>query len=177
MKNTTPIRASNILLVTLITLATIAADQISKQIALRAFQPGEIKPIINGFFNLTLTFNRGAAFGLWSGLPSGWRQAVLGLTVLLALVIVLFLITRPYYQTPLAQISLAAILGGAIGNVIDRLSYGAVVDFLDFYIGNTHWPAFNIADSAICVGVALLLFLPKPQEGLSQASQPSEHPR
>jgi signal peptidase II len=154
----------NILLVSLIALGTIAADQLTKQMALKAFQPGEIKPIINGFFNLTLTFNRGAAFGLWSGLPSGWREAVLGMTILLALVVVTYLLTRPYYQTPLAQISLAAILGGAIGNVIDRLAYGAVVDFLDFYIGSTHWPAFNIADSAICVGVALILLLPKPSE-------------
>jgi signal peptidase II len=83
----------------------------------------------------------------------------------MALALVIFLLTRPYYQSLLAQSALASILGGALGNVIDRFLYGAVVDFLDFYIGTSHWPAFNIADSAICVGVGLLLFLPKPEVG------------
>jgi signal peptidase II len=114
-------------------------------------------------FNLTLSFNRGAAFGLWSGLESGWREIVLASTILLALGVVGFLLTRPYYQSKVTQIALAAILGGAIGNVIDRFIYGAVVDFLDFYLGSYHWPAFNIADSAICIGVGLLLFLPKAE--------------
>jgi signal peptidase II len=112
-------------------------------------------------FNLTLSFNTGAAFGLWTGLANGWREIVLGLTILMAMALVVFLLTRPYYQTLLAQTALALILGGAIGNVIDRCIYGAVVDFLDFYIGASHWPAFNVADSAICIGVGLLLFLPK----------------
>ncbi len=136
-------------------------DQITKQLALTSFQPGEVRPIIDGLFNLTLSFNRGAAFGLWSGLESGWREVVLTITILLALSVVGFLLTRPYYHSRLAQIALAGILGGAIGNVIDRFVYGAVIDFLDFYLGSYHWPAFNIADSAICVGVGLLLILPK----------------
>jgi signal peptidase II len=81
-------------------------------------------------FNLTLSFNRGAAFGLWSGLESGWREVVLATTILLALCVVGFLLTRPYYQARTAQIALAAILGGAVGNVIDRFIYGAVIDFI-----------------------------------------------
>jgi signal peptidase II len=148
-------------------VVTIAADQLSKRVVLDAFQPGEIRPVIDGLFNLTLTFNRGAAFGLWSSLPGGWRELALGLSILLALVVVGFLITRSYYQTALAQIALAGILGGAVGNIIDRVQRGAVVDFLDFYIGSAHWPAFNIADSAICVGVFLLLLAPKPAEQAS----------
>jgi signal peptidase II len=157
-------RRSYLLLVALISIGTVVIDQISKRVVLSSFQPGEIRPVIDGFFNLTLTFNRGAAFGLWSGLSSGWREAVLGLTILLALGVVGYLLTRSYYQTIVAQTALAGILGGAIGNVIDRVQLGAVVDFLDFYIGSAHWPAFNIADSAICVGVFLLLFAPKPIE-------------
>jgi signal peptidase II len=143
---------------------TVVLDQLSKRAILKSFQPGELLPVIDGLWNLTLTFNRGAAFGLWSGLPSGWREAVLALTIILALGVVTFLLSRPYYKSAVAQISLAAILGGAIGNVIDRVRFGAVVDFLDFYIGMYHWPAFNIADSAICIGVALMLFIKPPAE-------------
>jgi signal peptidase II len=164
MNTSYAIRRSYLLLVTAISVGTVVIDQISKQIVLRSFQPGEIRPVIDGLFNLTLTFNRGAAFGLWSGLGPGWREVVLGLTIMLALAVVGYLLTRAYYQTALAQTALAGILGGAIGNVIDRVQLGAVVDFLDFYIGTAHWPAFNVADSAICVGVCLLLFAPKPEE-------------
>ena len=138
--------------------------------ALSSFQPGEVRPVIDGLFNLTLSFNRGAAFGLWTGLSSGWREVVLASTILLALGVVGFLLTRPYYQSKLAQLALSAILGGAVGNVIDRFMYGAVVDFLDFYVGSYHWPAFNIADSAICVGVGLLLILPKAEPASSPAA-------
>jgi len=150
------------LLVIAVVFVVVSIDQITKRAVLAAFHPGEIRPVIDGMFNLTLSFNTGAAFGLWTGLASGWREAVLGLTILMAVTLVVFLLTRPYYQTLLAQTSLALILGGALGNVIDRCAYGAVVDFLDFYIGTAHWPAFNVADSAICIGVGLLLFLPKP---------------
>lgn len=153
--------APRTLLVLFVVTLVIVCDQITKQLALTSFQPGEIRPVIDGVFNLTLSFNRGAAFGLWSGLESGWREVVLGTTILLALGVVGFLLTRPYYRSRIAQVALAGILGGAIGNVIDRFVYGAVVDFLDFYLGNSHWPAFNIADSAICIGVGLLLILPK----------------
>jgi signal peptidase II len=150
-----------IALVLLIATTVVALDQFTKRLALASFQPGEVRQIIAGFFNLTLSFNRGAAFGLWSSLQSGWREVVLGGTILLALGVVGFLLTRPYYRSYAAQIALAAILGGAIGNVIDRFIFGAVIDFLDFYVGSYHWPAFNIADSAICVGVGLLLMVPR----------------
>ena len=158
------VKKSNIILVLLVTIITVGLDQITKLLVLRVFQLGELRPVIDNFFNLTLTFNRGAAFGLWTGLAPGLRELVLTITIVLALCVVAFLLTRSYYQMITAQVALAAILGGAIGNVIDRLRYGAVVDFLDFYIGATHWPAFNIADSAICIGVGLLLLQPRPPE-------------
>lgn len=132
-------------------------DQLSKYYILQTFTEGELKPIIPNLWNLTLTFNRGAAFGLWAGLPPGWREAVLGLTTLLAVGVVFVLLRQPAYHNLRSQLALAAILGGALGNVIDRVGRGAVVDFLDFYLGNSHWPAFNIADSAICIGVTILI--------------------
>jgi signal peptidase II len=97
-------------------------------------------------------------------LESGWREGVLASTIVFALVVVGALLTRPYYQGIIHQIALAAILGGAVGNVIDRFIYGAVIDFLDFYWGSYHWPAFNIADSAICIGVFTLVLLPRDAE-------------
>lgn len=154
---TTTQRKFNVLVPLIVTALTIVADQATKLLVLSSFRPGEIMPIIDGLFNLTLTFNYGAAFGLWSWLTPGTREIVLGLTILGAMGLVGFFLTRPYYQTLSAQLALSAILGGAIGNVIDRIRLGAVVDFLDFYVGTSHWPAFNVADSAICVGVAVLL--------------------
>ncbi len=153
----------------LVTTATVAADQTTKAIVLSSFTPGELLPIIDGLFNLTLTFNYGAAFGLWSWLTPGTRELVLGLTILCAMGLVSFFLTRPYYRTISAQLALSAILGGAIGNVIDRMRLGAVVDFLDFYVGSYHWPAFNVADSAICVGVAVLLLWVKSPKAVESA--------
>jgi signal peptidase II len=150
-------RGVNLFVPLLVTSLTIIADQMTKAAVLSSFRPGEILPVIEGLFNLTLTFNYGAAFGLWSWLAPGTREIVLGLTIIGAMGLVGYFLTRPYYRTLSAQLALSAILGGAIGNVIDRIRLGAVVDFLDFYVGGHHWPAFNVADSAICVGVAVLL--------------------
>lgn len=144
-----------------VALCTVLADQISKRLILGAFQPGEIRPVIPDLFNLTLTYNRGAAFGLWGDLPPGWRELALGISILLALAVVFFFLKQPTYQNTLGRISLAGILGGALGNVIDRFTYGAVVDFLDVFVGTYHWPAFNVADSAITLGVIALIFMPQ----------------
>ncbi len=150
---------SPIILVLVVVAATAVLDQLSKYIILQALFPGEIVPIIPGVFNLTLTFNFGAAFGLWSGLSDGLREVVLALTNLLALGVVVYFMRQPTYRSRAAQFALAGILGGAIGNIIDRFARGSVVDFIDFYLGTSHWPAFNLADSAICIGVTVLLLL------------------
>jgi signal peptidase II len=155
--------------VIIVTILTVFADQLTKHLVLRFFEPGSIKPVIPGFFNLTLTFNPGAAFGLWTGLPEGVREVVLGLTIVLALGVVLFFLRQPTYRSVIGQSALAAILGGAIGNIVDRFVHGSVVDFLDFYIGTNHWPAFNIADSAICVGVVALILLPNRSQAPGKA--------
>ena len=146
-------------LVSSVAALTMVADQLSKQAILATFERGEILPVIPGLFNLTLTFNPGAAFGLWGSLPEGWRQAVLALTILFALVVVFFFLRQPGYRNRISQAALAAVLGGALGNIIDRMIHGHVVDFLDFYVGDRHWPAFNLADSAIvCGAIGIALF-------------------
>jgi len=166
----TPTRSEiNWLLVALVTLSTTFADQVSKFWVLKHFQEGEVLPVIPGLFNMTLAFNPGAAFGLWSNLADGPRQVVLALTILLALTVVFVFLRQTAQRGWLPQSALAAIMGGAVGNVIDRLTYGRVVDFLDFYWSSYHWPAFNIADSAICVGVAVLILLPAPKRTITDS--------
>jgi signal peptidase II len=150
----------------------VGLDQLSKLMVLQSIPRGEILPVIPGFFNLTLTFNYGAAFGLWSWLPEGVRQLTLAGTIILALVVVFFFLCHPAYQTRPARAALAAILGGAIGNVLDRVNHGAVVDFLDIFVGKNHWPAFNLADSAICMGVGILLLFPgRKMNGVEQVGE------
>jgi signal peptidase II len=132
-------------------------DQLSKMIVLESFTPGEVRRIIPGFFNLTLHFNPGAAFGMLANLSEGTRQIVLGATTLAALGFVFYLLFRDYLKDWAGQVALALIVGGAFGNIIDRLRLGQVVDFLDFYFRQFHWWTFNLADSCICLGVFLLL--------------------
>lgn len=111
---------------------------------------------LTGFFNLVHVHNTGAAFSLFADQPGWQRWFFLGIAVL-ASVIILFLLKKTAGR-PLFSAALALILGGAIGNVIDRVLYGHVIDFLDFYLGTWHFPAFNVADSAITVGAALLIW-------------------
>ena len=116
---------------------------------LRAFQPVEVIP---GFFNLSLVFNRGAEFGILPG-RAGIFMALAAATILAMLLFAWF-----NKKAPAAlKIALGLICGGAAGNLLDRIRFGHVVDFLDFYVSRWHWPAFNIADSSICVGAGLLL--------------------
>lgn len=135
----------------------IAVDQLTKSIILSSIEYGEIIPVLEGFFNLTLTYNRGVAFGLFAGIQDGWRHLVLGLTTFCALSVVFYLLIRDYADDRIGQFSLSLVLGGALGNILDRARHDGVVDFLDFYFGNYHWPAFNVADSCICIGVILLV--------------------
>jgi signal peptidase II len=162
------------LLIIVVAALTILIDQISKQLILNSFRPGEILPIIPGFFNLTLTFNFGAAFGLWSNLPPGWREFALGASITLALTVLFFFLRHSAQRSALSQVSLAAVLGGALGNVLDRIQHGYVIDFLDAYWGNYHWPAFNVADSAIVVGVAIVVLGPQYTPAPDQHATPSD---
>lgn len=141
----------------LIALGTVALDQATKALIVRHLRLGQSLPVLPGFFDLTFILNPGAAFGFLAGLPAGIRQPFFVCVALAAAGLILFYRHRYLRQQPLASGALALILGGAVGNLIDRLRYGMVVDFLDVYLGPYHWPAFNVADSAISVGVGLML--------------------
>ncbi len=142
----------------LIVLAIAGLDQISKNLIVRSLVEGERIPVIEGLFNITLSYNRGAAFGILADIENNSvRIGLLWGATVFALVAVSFMYFVEYRDSRSGQVALALILGGAFGNIIDRVSLGEVVDFLDFYYSSLHWPAFNIADSSICIGVALLL--------------------
>jgi signal peptidase II len=137
-----------------IAAAIVVADQVAKWAVLGSFAPGE-RRVLTGFFNLVLVFNKGAAFSFLADAP-GWQTPLLVVFSLVAAVIVSVLLFRSPARAMFC-VGLGMILGGALGNVIDRLRFGQVVDFLDFHAMGWHWPAFNVADSAITVGAALLI--------------------
>ena len=143
-------------LAALLAIVITLTDQISKWWVLNLFSaaPEPTKPIVP-FFNLVLVHNRGVTFGLLNSVNHAW--VTYGLIAVACAIV--FLLGRWLIMTTSTRVAIAlgAIIGGALGNVIDRLYFGSVVDFLDFYYGAYHWPAFNIADSAIVCGVALLL--------------------
>ena len=135
-------------------LLIVVADQYTKSLILSAFQLGE-GFAVTSFFNIVRVHNLGAAFSFLSD-AGGWqRWFFTGLGVVASAVMV-WLLVRHAGQT-LFSLALALVLGGAVGNVIDRVLYGYVVDFLDFYWGSAHFPAFNVADSAITVGAVCLI--------------------
>jgi len=137
-------------------LAAVVAllDQITKLAIERLFDYGDVHPVTS-FFNLVLTYNKGAAFSFLAG-ASGWQMQFLTAIGILASLFILFLLARHGTQK-LFSLALALILGGAVGNVIDRIAYGHVIDFLDLHWRGWHWPAFNVADSAIVCGATLLV--------------------
>jgi signal peptidase II len=136
--------------------AVVALDQITKVVALDRLPLGVPVPIIDGLLSLTLVLNPGLAFGLLGSIPPTWRWVVAALSlVALAVLARVALRVLPDGGWP-GRLAIGLIFGGAIGNLIDRARFGAVVDFVDVYWRDWHWPAFNVADSAITVGVALL---------------------
>ncbi|MDK2792623.1 MAG: signal peptidase [Deferribacteres bacterium] len=134
----------------------VLIDQVTKFYIKHVFDLYETKEIIPGFFNLTFVLNPGAAFGFLAKLNESFRQIFFIIVTIIAIIIVIYLMYKEM-QHKLRAFSYALILSGAIGNFIDRIYLGSVVDFLDFYIKNYHWPAFNIADSCITVGIILLI--------------------
>ena len=134
--------------------AIVVADQIVKWLVLGHFAPGEQRPL-TGFLNLVLVFNKGAAFSLFAQMP-GWQTPLLIGFAVIASIVVGWFIARDPHKTVFC-LGLALILGGAIGNVIDRLRFGHVVDFVDVHALGWHWPAFNVADSAISIGAVILI--------------------
>ena len=121
---------------------------------MNSLAPGESR-VVAPFFNLVLVFNKGAAFSFLAG-ASGWQTPVFAAIAAVAAIVVSVLILRNT-DKKIFCCGLALILGGALGNLCDRLLYGQVVDFLDFHAAGWHWPAFNVADSAITVGAGILI--------------------
>ena len=134
--------------------AVVVADRLSKLAVLDALVPGE-RIAVTGFCNLVLVFNRGAAFSFLAG-ASGWQTLLFAVIALAAALVVSWLILRMPGRRLLCT-GLALILGGALGNLVDRLLYGQVVDFVDLHAFGWHWPAFNVADSGITVGAGLVI--------------------
>lgn len=135
--------------------AVTLADVVTKEIVQATFAYGDRVPV-TGFFNLVFVMNPGAAFSFLAD-AGGWqRPFLLVLGIVISAVLVYMLVRQPMHRV--AAGGLAAILGGAIGNVIDRARHGAVVDWLDFHVAGWHWPAFNLADTGITIGAAALIF-------------------
>lgn len=140
----------------LLAVGIFLADRASKWAAMHTLTLGETRRVIPGLFNLTHLRNRGAAFGLFAETESTVVVLFLIAFSAAALVLVLVLLWRGA-ASAWAGAGLSFILGGALGNLVDRLRNGGVVDFLDFHLGPYHWPAFNVADSAIVIGAAILM--------------------
>lgn len=150
-----------------LSLLVLLLDQASKLTVDASMQLFESIPLLPGF-NLTYVHNTGAAFSFLSQ-AGGWQRWLFaGLAVVMSSIITVWLLRLQKHETLMAS-ALSLILGGAIGNLIDRVAYGYVIDFLDVYYQDWHWPAFNIADSAICIGVALMLL-----ESFGFGSKPAE---
>ena len=140
-----------------LTASVILSDQLTKLHVVQTMRLHESIPIIPNLFSFTYIRNPGAAFGLLAGSSNAFRMVFFGITSIFALVLLGTILYRMPERDWMGRLSVSAILGGAVGNLIDRLRYGEVIDFLDVYIDNYHWPAFNVADSAITVGVIFLI--------------------
>ena len=138
--------------------AIVVFDQITKAVILNTLPLYSSVTVVPGFFSLTHIHNPGGAFGFLSTQSTNVRNIIFVLISAMAAGLIFYFYQKTPKNYPLLSTGFALIFGGALGNLIDRIRFGKVVDFLDFYIGNYHWPAFNIADSAISVGVAIFLF-------------------
>lgn len=138
--------------------AVLILDQATKAWVLANLPLGGSIPVIPGFFDLTHVHNPGGAFGFLAGMSPEIRSLLFVAVSLLATGLILYF----YWQTPVGQrvlaVGISLLFGGAVGNLVDRIRFGIVVDFLDLYAGDLHWPAFNVADSAITVGVIIFAY-------------------
>ena len=151
----------------------LVLDQVSKILILLKLPLGGQVPLIPGFLNLVHVHNKGAAFGLLSGWSAEFAWLFFVMTTALVLVVLGYLLWRlPDDQWP-AALGYSLILTGALGNLIDRIRLGEVVDFIDVYYGHYHWPAFNVADSLVCVGAAVLVWVIIREEKTADASNPA----
>ena len=137
-----------------VTPLILLVDQLTKLYIDGTMKVYQSIPVIDGLFNITYLRNRGAAFSFLA--EASWRLPFFLIATVIAVIAILVAFRKLRDDQRFAAVSLSLILSGAVGNLIDRVRMGEVIDFLDVYWKNHHWPAFNVADSAICVGVALL---------------------
>ena len=152
-------------------LAVIVLDQATKVAVISSLRLYGSITVIPGFFNLVHVRNRGIAFGLLSQLGATWGTVLVSATTAAAIILLVLWLSRLRAGDDRTAFALSLIIGGAVGNLIDRIRLGEVVDFLDFYVGSFHWPAFNVADSAVTVGtfwVVLSMLFQHPREGKKQ---------
>ena len=148
----------------------VALDQLTKFLIAARIPLGGRIPVVEGFFNLVHVRNRGAAFSLLSNLSSDFAWLFFVATTTLVLLVVGYLWWRLSEREWPSALGFSLIMAGALGNLIDRVRLGEVIDFLDFYLGRHHWPAFNVADSLVCVGAGvliLMLFIEGKEEDVS----------
>ena len=141
----------------IIAALVVVADQITKYLVLLHMPLYKSIPIIPGFFSLTHVHNPGGAFGFLARNGSPWRHWIFLGAAIFALAMILYFYYRTPKTHPYLGLGLALIFGGALGNLIDRVRFGEVVDFLDVYVAHLHWPTFNVADSAVTVGVSIFV--------------------
>ena len=137
-----------------IAVIVLALDQLSKWWIVHSVMAPPREIAIAPFFNLVMVWNRGVTFGLFGGAPDAARWFLIALSLIIVAALAVWLVRAERLSVAGA---LGAVIGGAVGNVVDRFHYGAVADFLDFHAWGWHWPAFNVADSAIVIGVGILL--------------------
>lgn len=137
----------------------LVLDQVSKALVVRALDVHQSVPVIDSFFHLTLVYNTGAAFGLLARAPAWFRQPFFLVATGVAVLALLLFLRHTDETKRLTVLSISAIIGGALGNLIDRLRYGHVIDFLDFHWRGYHWPAFNVADTCITLGVIGIIWV------------------
>ena len=142
----------------LITFILVVLDQITKWIILHYLPLHDAIPVIDGFFNITHVHNPGGAFGVFANAGPGVRNFFFIGVSLAALALVFYFYRTTPRSYPVLAVAFALIFSGAVGNLIDRVRFGNVIDFLDFYVGAWHWPAFNVADSAITVGICICAY-------------------
>lgn len=138
--------------------AVILVDQFVKIYVNATMSLGQSIPVIDGLFNITFVKNPGAAFGFLANASPFFRSFFLIAVTVIAIMLILYFVAKNSATELLLTFSLSLIMGGAVGNLVDRVRYGEVIDYLDFYLGSFHWPAFNAADAAITLGALLLLY-------------------
>lgn len=139
----------------IISVVVVVLDQITKWAAV-TYLTRHVEVAVAPFLNFTLVYNRGAAFGFLNN-AEGWQNVFFVALASIATIVIVYLLRKLDRRDYNSAIGLTLVLGGAIGNVIDRLHYGHVIDFIDVYYRSWHWPAFNVADSAISVGAGILI--------------------